>query len=105
MSSLINTTVLVITCLCVSVCVCVLPADLPVSHTLPAGDFGILKHVLSNAVNRLMGRVMKVGLKHADFRLELNLVHFMHAWNYLESRHELKLQGVLPHALNLREYI
>lgn len=70
-------------------------------HTLYLQGIWDLKHVLSNTVNRLMGRVMKVGLNHTDFRLKLNLVDFMHAWNYLESRHELKLQDVLLHALNL----
>ncbi len=38
-----------------------------------------LKHVISKMVNRLMGHVMREGLKHADFHLEINLMHSMHA--------------------------
>lgn len=34
-----------------------------------------LKHVPSKMVNRLMGHVMKAGLKCADFHLKINALH------------------------------
>lgn len=46
-------------------------------------------------VNRLMRHVMKVGLKHAALHVKINLMHFMHAWNYVESLQEFKLQDIL----------
>lgn len=77
-SPFINITVLVIMRLCV------LCGQICQRHTLYLQGILDLKHVLSEMVNGLMGHVMKVGLKHAAFNLKINLMPFMHAWNYVE---------------------
>lgn len=70
-------------------------------HTLYLQGILDLRHVLSKMVNRLMGHVMKAGLKHAALHLRINLMHFMHSWYYAESLEELKFQEVLLQVLNL----
>ncbi len=78
-SPFINVTVLAI------IRLCVLCRQICQRHARYLQGILDLKHVLSEMVNRLMGHMMKVGLKHAAFHLKINLVRFMHAWNYVES--------------------